>query len=214
MGVQRVKEEPEAGIKEVKSPKERGVKKWKGKDWFIVMSPAMFGRREIGEIPATDSQSLIGRDIEVSLGELVNNPAKYYIKVRFKIRKVEGSRALTEFDGFKLVKDQVFRIVRKRTSKVEIVSDVETKDKWLLHFKIFAILNRTADSPVRKKVRLQAMDFLRNFASKAGVDDVIKTACEGLIQKNIKKYGSKIYPVRFCEIIKIDVKKQGGKTKV
>jgi len=218
MGSQRVKEEKETKEKPKESPKEkpvagaakeRAVKKWKGKDWFTVIAPKMFDEKELGEIPATDPQHVMGRNIEASLAELSGNPSKYRVKLRFKVHSVDGNRALTRFNGLNLVKEQVFRVVRKRTSKVEIVHGFETKDKWLLHFKVFAVLNRSTDTEIQKKVRSKAVDFLKNFASKATVDDVVKTVCDGLVQKNIKKFGSSIYPIRFCEVIKIDVKKVG-----
>lgn len=208
MGAQRVKkEEP---VEEKKAPpKERVVKKWKGKEWFSVIAPPMFGSQELGEIPTTDPKSLINRTIEVSLAELLNNPTKYYMKLSFRIISLNGKKAQTRFNGLKLVKEQIFRIVRKRASKVEIIHDVETKDGWLLHLKLFAILNRSCNLEIQRKVRKQATGLIEEFVSKATIDDVVKTAADGLIQKNIKKFGSSIYPIRFCEIVKIDVKKIG-----
>ena len=188
---------------------EKAIKKWKGKDWFPVVAPKAFGGKELGDIPTTDPATLTGRVLEVSVSELEGNMDKYYMKLRFKITGLENGKAVTEFDGFGLVREQVFRITRKRTSKVEIVINVETKDKWLLHLKIFAILNRAVDFQIERKLRLRVMELLKEFISTANVEDVVKTACDGLIQKNIKKFGSKIYPIRFCEIVKIDVLKKG-----
>lgn len=51
------------------------------------------------------------------------------------------------------------------------------------------------------------MKFVEDFVTKAALKDVVTTACDGLIQKNIKKFGSKIYPIRFCEIVKIELRK-------
>ncbi|MBL7160593.1 MAG: hypothetical protein ISS93_01940 [Candidatus Aenigmarchaeota archaeon] len=218
MGTQKVKEgKPEKAAEkpkeEKKEPsskvKERAVKKWKGKDWFTVKAPAMFNGKELGEIPATSSQSLPGRTLEVSLADLVNNPSKYHIIVKFRIYSVKDSEALTRFDGLNLVKSQIFRVVRKRTSKVEVVGDVETKDNWKLHYKIFAVLNKVSDQEIQRKVRKKVIGFVKDFASKSSVDDFVKTACDGLIQKNIKKFSSNIYPIRHCEIVKVEVKKPG-----
>lgn len=210
MGSQKTKEAPPAEKGEKRGePKERAAKKWKGKEWFVVTAPEMFGEAEIGEIPATDPQSLIGRNLEVSLADLGGNPNSYYIKLMFKITGLEGDRAVARFNGLNVMAERIYRIVRKRTSRVEVISDVETKDGWQLHVKILVILNRVSDTQIQRKIRLMAMDFLKDFASKSPIKDFVQTACDELIQKNIKKFGSKVYPIRFCEVARIQVRKAG-----
>lgn len=210
MGSQRVKEE--ASEKKSEAPKNEKitVKKWKGKDWFSVISPEMFGKKVIGDIPTTDSQALIDRTLDVSLAEITGNPSKQTMKINFKIIKVEGNKALTEFNGLSLAKEQIFRIVRKGTSKIDVIGDVETTDGWIFHYKLFVILNRTSDQEIQRKVRAQAMEFIKDFASKSKSEDFIKTVCDGLMQKNVKKFGSKTYPIRFSDMVRIQVKKRGS----
>ena len=48
-----------------------------------------------------------------------------------------------------------------------------------------------------------------NNNGKATLDDFVNKIVNGSIQKNIKKIGSKIYPIRFFEFEKIEVKKVG-----
>jgi len=213
MGTQKVKEEKPVEKTEKKDKKPEAAqitaRKWKGKDWFTVIAPETFGSKELGDVPATDPESLINRKLETSLSDITGNPAKYYVKLNFKINSVKGDKAYTSFSGMKIIKEQLFRIVRKRTSRVEIVQDVTTKDGWVLHLNVLAILNRASQIEIQGKVRKRAITFLQDFASKSTAADFIKTACDDLVQKNIKKFGSKIYPVRFCEIVRIDVKKEG-----
>lgn len=204
MGTQKVKEAPAEG-KPAAKPKEQVVKKWKGKEWFTVHAPGFLGGREIGEIPATDPKSVVGRNLDVALSTLLGNPSKYFMKYRFKIDQVEGNQATTTFHGFHLIKEQVFRVTRKRTSKVELVRDLTTTDGWKLHFKLFVVMNRSSNTELQRKVRNKAGDLLTDFVTKASLADVLKTSGDGLIQKNIKKFTSKIYPIRFCEIVKIEV---------
>ncbi len=211
MGSQKVKGEKQEKPQK-KAPKEAGekvAKKWKGKDWFTVVAPAMFNGREVGEFPATDPKGIVGRRVVLSLADILQNPSKYQNKIRLKVISVENGSAHTRFDGLDLIKEQMFRIVRKRLSKVEVVHDFRTKDSWVLHFKILAMLNRKTDQEVQRKVRRKIVDFVGNFTSKASVEDVVNTVCSGIVQKNIKKFGSPIYPIRFCEVVKIDVRKAG-----
>lgn len=186
---------------------EKAARKWKGKDWFTILAPKMFGEADLGEVPATDPQSLVNRHLEVSYAQLTGNPNKYYVKLQFKVVRLEDSQAYTEFHGMKVVKEHVFRIVRKRTSRVEVVTDVTTKDGWQLHLGILAILNRITAVEIEKKVRKKIVDMLTEIATKSTLDDFVKTICDDLIQKNIKKFGSKIYPIRYCEVTKIETVK-------
>jgi small subunit ribosomal protein S3Ae len=165
----------------------------------------MFNERVLGEIPTTDPKSLVNRVLEVSLADVIGNPSKFYIKFRFKVDRVEGSKAFTTFDGYAVIKEQIFRMVRKRLQKVEVIRDVETKDGWKLHMKAIIMLNRNTDTNLQRKVRLKTMDILTDFTSKTSLDDLIKTISNNILQKNIKKQSSKIYPVRSCEVVRIGV---------
>lgn len=213
MGTQKVKAEkvdekakPEKKEKQEKTA-ERASRKWKGKDWFMVISPELFGSRELGMVPATDPQGLMGRNLEVALSDMTGNPSKYYVKLHFTIASLDGQKALTDFKKMNIVKEHAFRIVRKRTSRVEVVQDVTTKDGYLLHISLLAILNRASHLEIQRKVRKKVVTFMDDFASKSTLNDFVKTVCDDLVQKNIKKFGSKIYPVRFCDVVKIEVKK-------
>ena len=215
MGSQKVKTDkaepasaPEAGpVKEV--PKGPAMKKWKGKEWFSVKAPKMFENRVIGDIPATDPQSLVGRNIVATMAELGGNPNSYFLKFRFKITSVEGKEADSRFNGMDVMKERIYRIVRKGTSRVEIITDIETNDKWVLHVKTLVILNRLSDYEIQKKVRLKVVKMLKDLAVNSSLEDFVKAVSDDLVQKNIKKYCSPIYPIRFCVVAKIGVKKPG-----
>ncbi|MBI4181533.1 MAG: 30S ribosomal protein S3ae [Candidatus Aenigmarchaeota archaeon] len=189
--------------------KAASARKWKGKDWYVVQAPDMFGGGDVGEIPATDPETLMGRTLVVPLSQVTGNPSKYYQKLTFKVAEVKGSRALTQFVGMRLAREHAFRLVRKRTAKVEVVTDVTTKDGWALHVKIVATTNRAVETEIQHKVRRKVVEMTAEIASKFEMAEFIKQVCEDLHQKNIKKYASKIYPIRYCDVEKVEVMQRG-----
>ena len=115
----------------------------------------MFNENFITETPTTDPKTLIGRNLEVNVSELLKQPQKYYMKLVFRIDNVDDKdkRAYTRFNGYSVSKEHVYRVVRKRVQKVESVIDTETSDKWKLQISSIMILNRNTESEVQRKIR-------------------------------------------------------------
>jgi small subunit ribosomal protein S3Ae len=168
----------------------------------------MFNENFITETPVTDPKSLIGRNVEVNVSELLKQPSKYFMKLVFRIIKIDDAqkRAYTRFNGFSVSKEHVYRVVRKRIQKVETVIDIQTKDAWKLQVSALIILNRNTEVEVQRKVRKHVEDALKQQALNLGIDDFVKLVTNSVLQMKIKKSGTKIYPVRFSEITKIEVK--------
>ena len=198
-----VKEKP----KEAKVEKKKVSKAWKGKDWYVILAPETFGQKQIGEVPTTDVKLLRGKTIEISLPELLGQTPKFYLKMNFKINKIEGNKAFTIFNGCEIAKEQMYRIVRKRTQKVELVNNIKTKDNWELQVKSVTILNRKTEKSIRTQVRVLVKKALEDFGKTASADDFVRGMSVGVIQHKIKKQINKIYPARTTEITKIEVVK-------
>jgi small subunit ribosomal protein S3Ae len=183
------------------------VKKWKGKDWFNILAPRELGAKLLGQSPATDPKSLIGRTMEVGAPELTGDNSKYYMKVIVKITNIEGKTCLTSFNGYECTRDHLLRMVRKRNQKVETVVDVSTNDGWILRMKPWTILNGKPPSKVETKIRHFVTDFLNDFASKSSMSEMLRKVLTTEMQMMLKKSGSKIYPIRFSEVARIKILK-------
>ena len=192
-----------------KISKKAAERKWKGKDWFSISAPDWLGGIEIAETPATDSKIVKDRVIEVPVSELTKDQSKYYMRLKLKVGKPAENDAKTKFHSFFCVNEYVMRMGRKGLGKVTIYEDVETKDRWKLQVSVIVILNRRGNSEIKKKVRALASKIMREKANDLEHGDFVKAAMAGVFQMKIKKGGSKVYPVRFCEIIKIETIKPG-----
>lgn len=169
----------------------------------------MFGEKKIAETPCTDPKTIINRNIEVSLAEIIDQPAKYHMKLMLKITHIKDKSAFTRFNGYVVLKEFMMRHVRKGSQKITLIEYFDTKDGWKLQVTTTSVMNRNVDANIKRKMRHLTSEMLSKNLSKLGIDDFIRALIAGNIQRSIKKEGSKIYPVRFTEIEKVEVIKAG-----
>ncbi|MFH1364610.1 MAG: hypothetical protein ABIH52_03045, partial [Candidatus Aenigmatarchaeota archaeon] len=207
MGQQKVKAEAlkegkkkDAPKDEPKEEKKTVVKKWKGKDWFSIMSPKSFGESLINETPTTDPKTLIGRTVEINVGDFFRQPAKYYMKMKFKIDRVEGRNAHTLFNGYTCLNEYISRYIRKGSQKVTSIDYATTKDNWKIQVYVLAILNRNVERGVQKAVRKGIKEYIEDKVKASTMEEFMKAVISGIPQRHVKKTFSKIYPIRFSEI--------------
>ncbi len=179
-------------------------KTWKGKEWIPVLAPSLFKHTIIGETAATDPATIIGRTVETDGSELTGSPAKDRYKLFFKITSLDGKTAHTTFHALYVGREWLARFVRKRTQKVECVVDGQTKDGWQLHTKCLLVLNKSY-TQIERKVRARATTLMKETITGTTMDDLLNSILDGAVQKTIRKDCSKIYPVVFTEIAKVEV---------
>ena len=164
----------------------------------------------MAESPATDSKSIAGRVFEIPVSELTKDQSKYYMRLKLRAEKPQEKDVATRFHSFFCVNEYVMRMARKGVGKVPIFVDVETKDKWQLQVSIVAILNRRSNTEIKKKIRVFVNKIMETKANDLNHADFVKAAMAGVFQMKVKKGGSKIYPIRFAEVIKIETLKCGA----
>jgi small subunit ribosomal protein S3Ae len=167
----------------------------------------MFEARVVGETPAIDSKSIMGRNVQVSLSEISGDRNKYFVKLNFRISGVSGGKASTVFNGMETTRDYIYRMVRKRSQKVELIKELESADNWKVQLTVITILNRNTESTVKRKVREEVSRILEANAKKSSMDEIVSRILSTSLQKEIKKKVTKTYPVRFTEVSKIEVMK-------
>jgi len=131
------------------------------------------------------------------------------MRICLKTDKPQANDVKTTFHSFFCLNEYIMRIARKGLGKVDVFADVETKDKWKFQVSIIAVLNRRANKEVKKKVWKFINEVIATKAKDLNHDEFVKAAMAGVLQMKIKKGGSKIYPIRFCEVSKIETLKSG-----
>jgi len=184
--------------------------KWSSKKWFTLIAPEYFGLAEIGLTPADNESKVIGRTVEVTLAELLNdysnqNPYKKFI---FKVDRVAGENAYTKFYKFELMRDYLNSLTRRRTSKIEDIVDVTTTDGYKLRVKSVAFTIKRCKSSQKRAIRKIMREIVTKTGSSEKFVQFIQECILGKVPAEIYKNAKLIYPLRRVEIRKIEVLKE------
>ena len=179
-------------------------RKWKGKEWYTIYIPKWLGDISIGETPAGDKEAVIGRTVEVGLFELTNDPVRYYITLRFRINRVNGTNAYTIYHGHYCTKDFIARIVQKRTTRIDTNEVFEFKD-GKLRIKTITITNGRVCYNVQKTIRKLINNFLEKYSKDKKIEDFVKDMITGKLQEKILKEIKCVHPIRVFEFHKTHV---------
>ncbi|MEM5798342.1 MAG: hypothetical protein QXP39_01720 [Candidatus Aenigmatarchaeota archaeon] len=181
-------------------------KRWKEKDWYTILAYEPFKDKEIGEIPATDPKQIIGRVVEIGVDELTGKDSDAHMKIKFKIEQLDNGKVFARPIAFYTLREHLARVVRKDTQKIEAVNDIKSKNGLIMHIKTQVVMNKVVYTTIGKAVRKRIGQILEDTISKSDFKKFLLDVISGNIQKRIKKECSKIYPVRFAEIAKIETK--------
>jgi small subunit ribosomal protein S3Ae len=191
-------------------PTARKVKdKWKSKNWYSVVAPDMFNRMKLGETLSETPEKLMGRIIEVTVQDLTGDFAKTHIKLKFRINRVAGTEAYTEFVGHILTSDYIRRMTRRKRSKTDVTVDIVTKDDFHIRVKPMAIAERRIQSSQQTAIRNQMMKTLLDWGPKITIDDYVRAVISGDLLRDLAKSCKPIQPMQRVEVRRSDILKMG-----
>jgi len=179
------------------------AKKLRGKEWYSLIAPKMFGEKTIGETPAGDPQTLKNRKIETSAANVINDMSKYYMKFEFRIVDVKGNKAFTEFAGMNVMRDYISRMIRHYVSRIDTIQKLKTKDEKDIIIKTITITNKRIKRSVDESLRKFIEAEMKKHVESNKLDDLIKMFIDDTIKNSILNEGTKIYPLRFFEVRKV-----------
>jgi ribosomal protein S3AE len=177
----------------------------KGKEWYVLLAPKLFKEKEIGETPVADAKTLINRQIEVYLMNLIDDFSKYYMKFFFKVKEIEDDKAKTEFSGLECLRDYISRMIRYGIARVDTVQDLITSDKVKLRVKSIIITNKKIRKNVEINLKNLIEDMIKKTVESNKLDDFIKKVISDDLKNSVLNEGSKIYPIRNFEIRKVEM---------
>lgn len=179
--------------------------KWRSKKWYTIVAPPYFGSVEIGSVPADDPQKIIGRVIESTLYDITEDFAHQYLKTYFQIVGVEGRKALTIFKGHEYSRDYLRSLVRRRTTRVDGIFDVVTKDNYKLRVAACAFTNTRIKTSQEMEIRAIMKRIIEEKARALSFDQFVQEAILGKIASDIYNETKKIAPLRHVGIRKSKV---------
>jgi len=191
-----------AATTEVTAKKKRVKDKWRGKDWYTVMSPSYFGNVELGSLPSGDSSKLMGRTIDATLYDITNDFAHQYLKMYFQITDVEGKTAKTIFRGHEYSRDYLRSLVRRRTTRVDSMLNVTTKDGYKVRVAVAAFTLARIRTSQEHTIRAVIKRIVEEKAKELSFDQFAQEVVLGKIASDIYNEAKKISPLRHVGIRK------------
>jgi small subunit ribosomal protein S3Ae len=183
---------------------------WKAKQWYNLVAPEMFGKVNIGETVADVPEKLIGRVIEVTLGELTNDLSKQNIKLLLKVDSVGGDSAYTKFTGHQLTQDYLRSLVKRSTSNIETNVSVLTKDGYTVRVKPSCYTIKRARANQVKAIRSIMNSVITSKAREMDMEQFVQEIVTGKLSASIYHDVKPIYPLRRVEVRKTEVEAEPG----
>jgi len=176
--------------------------KWRDKKWYTVMSPPYFGGVELGAIPADDPSKLVGRIVDSTLYDITNDFTHQYLKLYFRVEEVEGKTARTVFKGHEYSRDFLRSLVRRRTTRVDGIFNVTTKDGYGLTLAVSVFTLSRIKTSQEHDVRVIMSKIVKEKASILTFDQLVQELVLGKIASDIYNESKKISPLRHVGVRK------------
>jgi len=184
--------------------------KWRDKDWFTIVAPSYFGSTELGTIPSDDSSKLVGRVVDATLYDLTNDFAHQYLKMFFRVSEVEGKTARTIFKGHEYSRDYLRSLVRRKTTRIDTILSVTTKDGFQLRLAVSAFTLTRIRTTQEHTIRAIMKRIVEEKAKALTFDQFVQEVVLGKIASDIYNEAKKVAPIRHAGIRKSKLVSQPG----
>jgi len=176
--------------------------KWRSKVWYTVVAPPYFGNVELGAIPADEPEKLIGRVMEATLYDITGDFSHQYLKLYFQITQVEGKTARTMFKGHEYSRDYLRSLVRRRTTKVDGIFNVSTKDGYRFRVAVCAFTLSRIKTSQEHAIRKIMAKIVEEKSAALTMDQFVQEMVLGKIASDIYNEARKIVPLRHVGVRK------------
>lgn len=176
--------------------------KWRGKAWYMVVAPPFFGNIELGAVPAEEEKRLIGRVVEATLYDITSDFSHMYLKMFFQISEIDGKTARTLFKGHEYSRDYLRSLVRRRTTKVDGLFNLTTKEGYKLRIAVSALTLSRIRTSQEKVIRNIMAKTINERAAALTLDQFVQEMVLGKIASDIYNEAKSVAPLRHVGIRK------------
>lgn len=192
------------------SSKKRVRDKWRDKDWYTIVAPPYFGGTDLGSVPSDDPSKLVGRVVDATLYDLTNDFAHQYLKMFFQVSEVEGKTARTIFKGHEYSRDYLRSLVRRKTTRIDVILNVITKDSYQLRLAVCAFTLARIRTTQEHAIRAIMKRIVEEKAKILTFDQFVQEVVLGKIASDVYNKAKKIAPMRHAGIRKSKLVSQPG----
>ena len=176
--------------------------KWRKKDWYNIYSPSYFGEANLGSVPCDDPDKMQGRVIETTLYDLTGDFSQQHVKLFFKVIDIKGNDCYTFFNGHDYSREYLRGLVVRRSSRIDDILSLTTKDGYKIRVSVVAISNKKAKTSqalvVRKIIQIISKEKARDLTFEQFVREVVL----GKIASDIYNDAKKVIPLKYVGIRK------------
>jgi small subunit ribosomal protein S3Ae len=170
--------------------------KWRIKNWYNINSPSYFGEVYLGSAPSDDPTKMIGRVIEKTLYDLTDDFSQQHLKLFFKVVNVKEDECSTIFNGHEYSREYLRGLVRRRSTRIDDVLNVNTKDDYQIRVSVVVISAQKAKTSQSSEVRKIIQSVLDEKARSLNFEQFVREAVLGKIASDIYNVTKKVIPVR------------------
>lgn len=187
----------------------------------MIRAPNMFDKRDVGYALAnktignrTARDNLMGRVLEVSLGDLKSNAEDdAFRKFRLKVDDVQGDKALTNFYGMSITTDKIRSLVRRWQSLIEVYVDIKTTDGYVLRVFVIGFTSHRrnqrrktsyAKSSQIRILRQKMIDAVKR-ESDVPLDQFVNKLIAEVIGNQVERISQSIYPLQNVLVRKVKI---------
>jgi small subunit ribosomal protein S3Ae len=168
----------------------------------MMVAPPYFGNVELGSVPAAEEAQLIGRVAEATLYDITGDFSHQYLKMYFQVNQIDGKTARTIFKGHEYSRDYLRSLVRRRTTKVDGLFSVTTKDAYKLRVAISALTLSRIKTSQEKIIRKIMTKTINEKAAALTMDQFVQEIVLGKIASDIYNESKLVAPLRHVGIRK------------
>jgi small subunit ribosomal protein S3Ae len=176
--------------------------KWRGKSWYNVIAPSFFGNVDLGAVPAETTDQLIGRVVEATLYDITSDFSHHYLKMFFQISEMDGKTAKTLFKGHEYSRDYLRSLVRRRTTKVDGLFNLTTREGFKLRIAVSALTLSRIKTSQEKIIRNIMERIIKEKAAALTMDQFVQEMVLGKIASDIYNESKQVAPLRHVGIRK------------
>lgn len=183
------------------------VDKWKLKKWYDVLAPKELEYKKVAEVISSEPEKLINRIVNVPLSDITGKMDRHnlYTTVRFRIKEVDGSKAITEVVGHYMSFAFIKSLARRRRSVIHEVVDVETKDGKKVRLKVLLVTKAKVSSVVKKNLRRALKEQIIESAKKRNYYELVNAIFSRKFKEELYNATNPINPVESIEVKKSEL---------
>ena len=159
---------------------------------------------QLAYIPITSDESAVGRVVETTLHDILKgDTSQYNIKLYFQIERIEGDTAYTIFKRYEYSKEYLKSLVRRGSSKINFITDTETKDGYVFRINVIALTHQQLNSSKKHAIRLAARNVIKSDVPQLDIHQFVQKTCYGDIHASILSEGKKLSRLRHVGLEKV-----------